>query len=145
MTQERLTQGLWQGLWGQILCTPSPPPLETPFYRGQKRHINIWNISNLLVTPVTDPPGRGLPRFVPHCVPPFLEYPNFFRFVLICSDFFRSVPICFQNRSGNSPSADPFCKSPRLDARHPSLSRLFTNGAVFIKLSLRPGLPPHTL
>ena len=29
--------------------------------RGQKRHINIWHINNVSVTPVTGPPGR-VPR-----------------------------------------------------------------------------------
>ena len=31
---------------------------STLFFRGRKRHINIWHINNFSVTPVTDPPGR---------------------------------------------------------------------------------------
>ena len=32
--------------------------LHENYYRGRKRHINIWHINNFSVTPVTDPPGR---------------------------------------------------------------------------------------
>ena len=39
----------------------------------------------------------------------FLVFWNLFRF---CSDLLRFLPICFQNKSGKTPSADPFCTSP---------------------------------
>ena len=54
----------------------------------------------------------GFFRFAPICVPRFGEYPDLFRIVPICSDFFRLLPICFQNKSEQPLSADPFCKSP---------------------------------
>ena len=53
-------------------------------------------------------PERGhpdlfrFPRFVPTCVPCFLE----------CADFFGFVPITNQNTSGKPPSADPFFQFP---------------------------------
>ena len=61
------------------------------------------------------------PRFLPVCSPCFQEYPDLFRFVSICSVFFRFVLICFQNNPEQirEPlSADPFCKSPMPHRTH---------------------------
>ena len=51
-------------------------------------------------------------RFVPICAPSLREYPDLFRFVPFSSDLFRFVFRTYQNKSGKPLSADPFCKSP---------------------------------
>ena len=69
------------------------------------------------------PLRRGPPWFVP--ISPFSsdlrsstalgfrEYPDLFRFIPSCSDFFRFLFRTNQNKSGKPLSADPSCKSPK--------------------------------
>ena len=82
---------------------------------------------------------RGSPWLVPICSDfPFSSdlfrlrslFSGMPRFVPICSNLLRFLPICFQNKSGKPLPAEPFCKSSRFVLIPPLFYELFRSASI---------------
>ena len=110
--EARETKHFWRDIPG--FCRDIPKVPEK--FEKKKVRVQFPFPYPVIRSPQFGVTGKGSPRFVPICS----DFPVFSRFVQICvsclrefapicSDFFRSVPICFQNKSEQI-GENPFCR-----------------------------------